>query len=104
MVTKKFIKSRKVYQLTFEFPVTQTSGNVTSMAVAGDFNNWHITANPMNFNKKKQVYQAVVEVINPGTYHYRYVINSKNWINDWKAEGYMSNGYGEDNCLVRVQP
>ena len=104
MVTKKIIKSRRVCKLIFKIPVSQIpTKRLDSIAVAGDFNDWHIQANPMTLNPKESAYQAEVEVANPGTYQFRYVVNGRFWLNDGNAEGYTSNGYGEENCLVHVE-
>ncbi len=102
MVKQSFIKSRKMYQLTFEVPPAELpQGEVKSLAVAGTFNKWSRTAAP--FKKLKTgVYKAVVELGEPGVHHYRYLLNGETWLNDWHAEGYAPGEHGADNCVVTV--
>lgn len=103
MVKQTFIKSRKVYQLTFEVaPAELPQGAVKSLVVAGTFNGWSHTAAP--FKKLKSgVYKAIVEVDQPGMHQYRYLLNGETWLNDWHAEAYAPGEQGADNCVVTVR-
>lgn len=102
MVTQKYVKSRKVYKLTFEVPASEVADHeVESLAVVGTFNQWDEKANLFKANKKGN-YKAVVEVEEPGSYQYRYLLNGTAWLNDWHAEDYVTNESGTDNCLLTV--
>ncbi|MBI3159110.1 MAG: isoamylase early set domain-containing protein [Chloroflexi bacterium] len=104
MVTQSYIKARKVYRLTFEVPPAELpEGEVSSLGIAGSFNDWNPEATPFTW-LKKGVYKASVEVKEPGIYHYRYLLNGRQWLNDWHAEAYALNEHGEDNCVVTVTP
>jgi hypothetical protein len=104
MLTKTYIKSRKAGKVVFELPESELPSElvVDSVFLAGDFNDWHIDATPMKFSKRRRSYRTVLE-LEPGlSLQFRYLINGRHWCNDWHADSYSSNGYGEDNCIVQV--
>lgn len=103
MVTQKYIKSRKVYQLTFAVPPSELPAPaVKSLVVAGTFNGWSHSAHPFK-QTKSGLFKATVELDSPGLHHYRYLLNDKMWVNDWHAEAYERNDHGEDNCIINVK-
>ena len=62
----------------------------------GDFSNWKPI--PMN-RTSKGLYQYTIELEPGKSYQYRYRIDVS-WANDWAADSYTPNGYGEDNSVV----
>lgn len=72
----------------------------TSIAVAGDFNQWSPTATPLHHQPQLGVQQALVQ-IPPGLYQYRLIINGR-----WQADPYNArtqlNEYGEPNSVLIV--
>ena len=73
-----------------------------ALAIAGDFNRWSPTANPLRYNAQLHVYQAIVPV-EPGRYQYRLVVDGR-----WQADPYndqrVRNEYGEPNSVLTVHP
>jgi len=102
MLKKKLIKSRKVYKVTFEVRPGELPGgmNVQTIRLVGEFNGWDETAVPMTFHKKDKVYRVIVELEPGRKYQFRYLLNDGYWCNDWAADEYTANEYGEDNCVV----
>ncbi len=74
--------------ITFEYV-----GDATSVYVAGSFNGWNSTANPMTKNGNK--WSVTVPIANYGQYEYKFVIDGKDWIidpaNGWKTTDENSN-------------
>lgn len=102
MVKKNYIKSRMVWKVDFELPKEECPQGVKTKRVnlTGDFNNWKHTATPMEM--QKDVFTASLE-LDPGQdYQFRYLINGKVWCNDWHADSYVPNGFGNDNCVVSI--
>ncbi len=91
---QKKAKGGKV-AVTFELPADGLE--FKKLAVAGDFNGWSTSANPMR--KVKGTWSTTVE-IEPGTHLYRFVDETGKWHNDPQAERYEPSGYGEDNCVI----
>ncbi len=101
MLKKKYIKSRKVCQVAFELPAAEIPEGieVKNVHLVGDFNDWDLTATPMKRNKRK-VYRVALD-LDPGqTYQFRYLVNGEHWINEWHADDYVANEFGNDNCVV----
>ena len=101
MIQKKYIKSRNVYKITFKILASELPEEieVTAVSVIGSFNDWNPNAHPMKLTKKG-TFQTNVELEPEQAYEFRYVANGKHFFNDWNAEGYVANGFGEDNCVV----
>jgi 1,4-alpha-glucan branching enzyme len=102
MLKKKYVKSRNVYKVTFELPVAELPEEVEveRLDLLGDFNQWDPDATPMNYSKHKKAYHAMVELDPGGSYQFRYYLNRAQWLNEWHADGYATNEYGGDNCVV----
>ena len=101
MLKKRYIKSRKVWKVTFEVPEAELpeAVEVKSVHLVGEFNDWDLTATPMKRGKKR-VFQATLELAPGREYQFRYLVNGEHWCNDWHADAYVPSGPGEDNCVV----
>jgi hypothetical protein len=100
MLKKNYVKSRQVWKITFELPSEECPQDVEVQDVhlAGDFNEWDRNANPMTL--RKGVYRATLELPPGREYQFRYLVNDEIWCNDWDADAYAHNFYGQDNCVV----
>jgi hypothetical protein len=75
----------------------------TSVAVAGDFNDWSVTAHEMR--RRDDGSFAITVELEPGrTYCYRYWVDGERWENDWSADAYVPNEYGGDNSMIDLRP
>ena len=85
-------------QVTFRFqPVIS---GVKNISVAGTFNDWNDSRNPMTDLDQDGIYEAVV-LLRPGTYQYKFVVDGT-WITDPEAEAYADEGRGEANALITI--
>jgi len=96
---KKFLKTKNVCKVTFILP-KEAVQNAKSVKVVGEFNNWSTTKGVKMKAMKSGSYQAVVELPVGKEYEYRYLINNKEWTNDWEADKYVSSPYGVENSVV----
>jgi 1,4-alpha-glucan branching enzyme len=94
MIKKRFFKNKGEVEVTFEWP----KGDIESIALAADFNQWEAT--PMKLNKKKKVFKFQVRLPKNESYQFRYLINKTTWENDPKADEYISNNYGDVNSIL----
>ena len=86
-------------KVTFRFqPVI---GGVSAVAVAGDFNGWNATANPMTDGDGDGIYEVTLE-IPAGSHLYKYVVNGDQWFTDDFAPATADDGFGGKNSLVTV--
>ena len=97
MIHKKPLADGKV-AVTFEMPASIWAD---SIHVVGDFNEWSHTANPLK-QRSDGVWQATILLEAGRDYQFRYLINGKDWQNDWQADRYTPNPYNADNSVVRT--
>ncbi|MCD6412652.1 MAG: glycogen-binding domain-containing protein [Elusimicrobia bacterium] len=74
--------------------------NAGSVYVAGSFNNWSTTANPM-VKSKNGIWTATIP-LSPGRYQYKFVVDG-NWVPDPNNPNTSDDGYGGVNSVVTVQ-
>lgn len=96
---KTFSADKTKCSVTFNINATAAAGAEKAYLV-GEFNDWSETATPMkknadgSFSVKKQ-FEVNKE------YQFRYLLDGKTWINDWKADKYIrSELVNDDNSVV----
>ncbi len=98
-MTKGYLKTKKgVCKVTFEVP--KDAGAQTA-SVVGDFNGWDQNATPMK-RKKDGSFSAAINLESGKEYRFRYWLDNSRWENDWQADGYVPNGYGSEDSIVRT--
>lgn len=78
----------------------QPAHGAASVCIAGDFNHWSPTANPLRLNDQLGVFEAIF-ALPPGTYQYRVVIDGE-WLADPHNNQQQLNTYGEPNSMISV--
>lgn len=68
--------------------------------VAGDFNKWDASANPLTDPKQTGNFAAVLP-LEPGTYEYKFVINGT-WCVDPECPDWVQNNLGTLNSVRKV--
>ena len=89
--------------VSYTFKYTPEGNKPTSVHVAGEFNNWSASANPMADADGDGTWEATLE-LGEGHHSYKFVINSTEWINDPKADPdlAMEDGHGGQNSGVHI--
>jgi len=100
-IKKKYFKTKPVCSVTFVLPCL-AAPRASMVCIVGDFNNWSIDSHPMK-RLKSGDFTICVE-LEPGRhYQYRYLIDDLRWENDWGADSYVANPYGDsENSVVIV--
>lgn len=99
MLKKTPLANQQKIKVAFEMP---GDIDVQTMMLVGDFNGWDKTATPMKKRKKDGVFAASLTLKAGQSYQFRYWIDDSRWENDWAADDYVPNGFGEDNSVVRT--
>ena len=96
---KSFSSDKTKCTVTFSINAAAAAGAEKAFLV-GEFNDWSETATPMkkgadgSFSVKRQ-FEVNKE------YQFRYLLDGKTWINDWKADKYIrSELVNDDNSVV----
>jgi 1,4-alpha-glucan branching enzyme len=100
-IKKQYVKGDDLCKVTFRLP-SVAAKNAKKVRIVGEFNNWNIRANPMK--KMKNGDYTITLDLRPGKdYQFRYLIDEAKWENDWNADKYVKNPYGDsDNSVVVV--
>lgn len=104
MLTKRYVKSRNIWKVTFELPKDELPEGLEAKRVhlVGEFNDWDTNSTPMR-RGKGGAFRVLVELEPGREFQFRYLVNDEHWCNDWHADAYGPGGLGEDNC-VAVMP
>ncbi len=100
-IRKEYLNNGEACAVTFTLPKV-AAPDAKSVCIVGDFNNWNIRTHPMK--KVKNGDYVVTLELKPGReYQFRYLIDESKWENDWNADKYVKNPYGDsDNSVVSV--
>jgi 1,4-alpha-glucan branching enzyme len=86
--------------VTFQVP---SSVWAESIHLVGDFNGWNRYSHPMIRSRGDDgVWQVTIELDQGKTYQFRYLINGRDWQNDWNADHYAPNPFGGDNSVLET--
>ena len=100
-IKKIYLKSRNACKVTFRV-LKEAVPDADQVCIAGDFNEWNILANPMK-RLKNGDFTTQIELQPGRDYQFRYHIDGTRWENDWQADKYVPNPFGDsDNSVVVV--
>ena len=97
MIKKPPIKGKGLVRVTFELPSTVWAERIN---LVGEFNDWDTMSTPMTRERVDANWKAVVELETGRRYRFRYLVDGKEWINDWHADDFVENPYGSDDSVV----
>jgi hypothetical protein len=76
--------------------------NAHSAHVCGEFNGWSTTADPMD--RLDDGSFELTRALRVGRrWHFRYLLDGDRWENDWAADDYTSNAFGDHDSVVDLQ-
>ena len=97
MIRKMPVKGKGVMRVAFELPSTVWAERVN---LVGEFNDWDTLSTPMTRERADANWRAIVELKTGQRYRFRYLVDGKEWINDWYADDFVENPYGSDDSVV----
>ncbi len=90
-----------VFEPPIKVPITyRPNREISKVALVGNFNNWDKDADPM-LRQEDSTFRFVI-ALNPGLYHYKFVLNDVEWIPDPSCPERVHDGLGGDNSVLRV--
>jgi hypothetical protein len=87
------ISGLKVVRLVYSSP----QGNVSSVRVAGSFNNWDPDKTPMHLENGRWTTSLVLP---PDNYEYMFVVDENTWVTDPLALTTRDDGFGSKNAVL----
>lgn len=100
-IMKEYLKSTPMCNVTFSLP-REAAGDARKVTLVGDFNNWSKNTTPMK-KLKTGDFRLKVKLARKRHYKFRYLVDSKRWENDWHADTYVPNSYGDEDSVVVVK-
>ena len=96
MLEKQYNEARQTCTVTFTLPEAIQAERA---CLVGEFNDWDAAATPMT-RGEDGIYRATLDLEPGREYQFRYLVDGERWHNDWQADAYVPNGFGEDNGVV----
>ena len=100
MITKRPSKSATKVLVEFQLPPGIWADQVH---LVGDFNDWSETSHPMSPDREDGTWHITLELDRNKRFQFRYLVDSSEWHNDWKADEYVPNPYGGTNSVVSTE-
>jgi 1,4-alpha-glucan branching enzyme len=97
MITKEAPSKKGFVRVTFELSSTLWAERVN---LVGEFNDWDTTATPMTRNRSDANWKAIIELEVGQRHAFRYLLDGKEWLNDWHADDHVENPYGSHDSVV----
>jgi 1,4-alpha-glucan branching enzyme len=97
MITKEPPNKQGFVRVTFELPSNMWAERVN---LVGEFNDWDTSATPMKRNRSDANWKATLLLEAGERYRFRYLIDGKEWLNDWHADDHMENPYGTYDSVI----
>lgn len=95
---KTYSKKGDTCRVTFEIPAEV---NAEKVNVVGDFNDWNQTSHELK-KRKAGNFSTTISLQTGKEYRYRYLLDDERWENDWNADKYLPNEFGEEDSIVSV--
>jgi 1,4-alpha-glucan branching enzyme len=84
-------------RVVFRLPYTTFADRIS---VVGEFNDWDTTATPMVHLRPDAEWSATVVLEAGQRYRFRYLLDGKQWLNDWYADDHEDNACGPSDSVV----
>jgi 1,4-alpha-glucan branching enzyme len=97
MITKQPAKQKGVVRVTFELSSTLWAERIN---LVGEFNDWDTTVTPMTRSRLDANWKATLELEEGNAYSFRYLVDGKEWLNDWHADDHVENPYGSYDSVI----
>ena len=78
------------------------STKVNSIAIAGSFNNWSSTADPL-YDRDGTGMWTIMLPLTEGRYEYKFIIDGEKWVFDPGNNEMVDDGFGGNNSVITVE-
>jgi len=100
-IKKQYLKSRPVCKVALRVP-KEAAKEAKSIHVVGDFNDWKVDATPMKALKSGDFTCTLELPTTQAWYEFRYLLDNKQWENDWEADAYAPNDMNTENSVIQL--
>ncbi len=100
MIEKEPATKPNRVRVTFLLPSNLWAERVN---LVGEFNDWDTMATPMSRNRTDANWRVTLELEEGRRYHFRYLVDGKEWLNDWHADDHAENPYGSYDSVLDLR-
>jgi 1,4-alpha-glucan branching enzyme len=100
MITKQPTDIGERVRVTFELPYALWADRVN---LVGTFNDWDTITTPMTRRRANGTWRVTIELEAGRRYAFRYLVDGREWRNDWYADDYQTNAYGSRDSVVDLR-
>jgi 1,4-alpha-glucan branching enzyme len=97
VIGKEQVAANGQVRVIFRLPSTTCADRIS---VVGEFNDWDTTATPMKHLRSDAEWTASVVLQAGQRYRFRYLLDGREWLNDWYADDHEDNAYGSRDSVV----
>lgn len=97
-IERRYVRSRNIWKVVFRLPAA-AAPDAQIVHLVGDFNHWNRHSHRMHRDRHGS-FHLRVELAAGRAYAFRYLVDGGRWENDWEADAYRPNGFGEDNSVI----
>ena len=97
MIEKEPARKPNRVRVTFLLPSNLWAERVN---LVGEFNDWDTMATPMSRNRTDANWRVTLELEKGRRYKFRYLVDGKEWLNDWHADDHAENPYGSYDSIL----
>lgn len=83
--------------VSFSLPLSESPDGAS---VLGDFNEWDAHAHPMQ--RRSNGTRSVRIELEPGTHHFKYLLDGGHWMNEPMADRHAANEWGETDSVLEI--
>jgi hypothetical protein len=100
-VEKQYSEKYGIYRVTFSWK--DKIGEIKSLKILGDFNDWNRNCEPMK-KTSHRIYKQTIRLKPGKAYQFRYLVNEIYWEDVDEADLFVPNGIdtGDFNSLIRL--
>ncbi|MFK2819442.1 isoamylase early set domain-containing protein [Flavobacteriaceae sp. LMIT009] len=95
-IKKQYLKSKPVCKVTFTVPAEEAN----EVVVAGNWNEWNATAEPLK-KLKNGTFKTTVDLETGSSYEFKYIVDGQ-WQNDEQADAYAWNEFATENGVLNL--
>jgi 1,4-alpha-glucan branching enzyme len=97
MIYKEPMQDGSHVRVTFELPSSLWAERVN---LVGDFNDWDTSRDEMTQSRANGNWRIALVLPKGHEYQFRYLVNGRDWHNEWHADKFVPNKYGSDNSVI----
>ena len=99
MIARKASPKGRSVRVTFQLPAESAA---SSVAVAGSFNDWNLSKDPMRLNARSGHWRKSISFKPGERIEFRYLVDGRHWRNEEDADGCVGTPFFSENSVLEL--